>query len=163
VHPGGPFWARKDLGSWSIPKGEFPVGEDALEAAKREFREETGISPEGNFVSLGAIRQPSGKTIYAWAFEGDCNSADIRSNTFTLEWPRGSGIQKEFPEIDRGEWFTVSDGGERIVKGQRSFLDQLTGLLNDSHRDGPDDARQSGTLQSHRKPEPKQLYLFTGD
>ncbi len=125
VHPGGPFWAGKDLGAWSIPKGEFNEDEDRLKAARREFEEETGFLPSGQFVRLGAIRQPSGKVIHAWAFEGDLDAKKVKSNTFFLEWPPQSGKQKEFPEIDRADWFTVDAAREKIAKGQVEFLDEL--------------------------------------
>jgi predicted NUDIX family NTP pyrophosphohydrolase len=107
VHPGGPFWAKKDDGAWSIPKGEYDEGEDPLEAAKREFLEETGIAASGVFKPLSTLKQPSGKKITAWAYEGDCDASVIKSNTFTMEWPPKSGKQAEFPEIDRAAWFTV--------------------------------------------------------
>src|SRR5687767_12795235 len=105
VHPGGPFWAKKDLGAWTLPKGEYTESEDPLDAAKREFEEETGIQPNGEFIPLGQIRQTGGKIASAWAFEGDCDPSKIRSNLFSMEWPPRSGRMQEFPEIDRGEWF----------------------------------------------------------
>ena len=129
VHPGGPFWTKKDLGSWSMPKGEFSEDEDALKAARREFEEETGFLPTGQFVRLGAIRQPSGKLIHAWAFEGDLDAKKIKSNTFSVEWPPQSGKQQEFPEVDRAEWFTIETAREKIVKGQVEFLDELLRVL----------------------------------
>ena len=129
VHPGGPFWAKKDLGSWSMPKGEFSQDEDALKAARREFEEETGSLPTGQFVRLGAIRQPSGKLIHAWAFEGDLNARKIKSNTFSVEWPPQSGKQQEFPEVDRADWFTIETAREKITKGQVEFLDELVRVL----------------------------------
>jgi predicted NUDIX family NTP pyrophosphohydrolase len=129
VHPGGPFWKRKDLASWSLPKGEYAEGEDPFAAAVREFEEETGIRPEGNFVALGQIRQPGGKLVTAWAFEGDCDAATIRSNTFSMEWPKGSGRMQEFPEIDRGEWFPLDMARQKILKGQVTLLDKLEAYL----------------------------------
>jgi predicted NUDIX family NTP pyrophosphohydrolase len=129
VHPGGPFWARKDLGAWSIPKGEFTEPEDPLEAAIREFQEETGYDIEGPFEPLAPRKQPSGKTVHAWAAEGDLDAQKIRSNTFLLEWPKGSGQQKEFPEIDRAEWFEIREARQRILPGQIGFLDDLSALL----------------------------------
>src|SRR5215218_3087981 len=129
VHPGGPFWAKKDAGAWSIPKGEYVPGEDPLDAARREFQEETGIAPEGEFVELGVVKQAGGKTVTAWAFEGDCDAAAIRSNTFTLEWPPRSGRQQEFPEIDRAEWFDVETAEGKILKGQLPFLGRLAEVL----------------------------------
>ncbi len=125
VHPGGPFWKKKDLGAWSIPKGEYEKGEDPLDAANREFEEETGIKPEGEFIALDQMKQPSGKVITAWAFEGDCSPKALRSNTFSMEWPPKSGRKQEFPEVDRADWFTLDDARKRIVKGQIGFLDQL--------------------------------------
>jgi len=129
VHPGGPFWAKKDAGAWSIPKGEYLPGDDPLDAARREFEEETGIVPAGEFAELGSIKQPGGKVVTAWAFEGDADPAAIRSNTFTLEWPPKSGNHREFPEVDRAEWFTLDAAAEKILKGQLGFLQRLAELL----------------------------------
>ena len=129
VHPGGPFWARKDMGAWSIPKGEFSESEDPLEAAQREFREETGHEIEGPFLPLQSRKQPSGKIVHAWAVLGDLDPERIQSNTFTMEWPRGSGRQKEFPEVDRAEWFAVEEARRRILPGHVGFLDELIGRL----------------------------------
>lgn len=129
VHPGGPFWARKDLGAWSIPKGEFLDSEDPLEAARREFREETGHEIDGPFLPLQPIKQKGGKIVHAWAVQGDLDPERIQSNTFTMEWPRGSGRQKEFPEVDRAEWFEVEEARRRILSGQAGFLDELVDLL----------------------------------
>jgi len=125
VHPGGPFWAKKDLATWSLPKGEYDEGEDPFAAAAREFEEETGIHPDGQFVSLGQIRQPSGKLVTAWAFEGECDCTKIKSNLFSMEWPKGSGRMQEFPEIDRGEFFTLPIAQRKILKGQIGFLERL--------------------------------------
>src|SRR5215510_4380296 len=125
VHPGGPYWAKKDLGAWSIPKGEAAEGEDRLEAAKREFQEETGFLPKGNFIALTPIKQPGGKLVHAWAFKGDCDAKAIASNTFSIEWPLRSGKHQEFPEVDRAEWFTIEAAKEKILKGQASFLQEL--------------------------------------
>lgn len=125
VHPGGPFWQARDLGAWSIPKGEFGPEESALDAARREFAEETGIEMSGDFVPLAPIRQPSGKTVEAWAVEGDCDPAAVRSNTFALEWPPGSGHVRSFPEVDRAAWFAIDEAQARITKGQRGLLDEL--------------------------------------
>jgi predicted NUDIX family NTP pyrophosphohydrolase len=128
VHPGGPFWANKDLGSWSIPKGEHEPGEDALEAAKREFKEETGFDlPEElpGLRALGEARQPSGKIVQAWSFEGDCDPEAVRSNAFEMEWPPHSGIKEEFPEIDRAGWFPLETARQKILKGQAAFLEEL--------------------------------------
>jgi len=129
VHPGGPFWEKKDEGSWSIPKGEYETGEDPFEVAKREFREETGCEPAGEFIPLASRKQPSGKVIAAWALEGDCDALTIKSNTFSLEWPPRSGRQQEFPEVDRAGWFTLPVGREKILKGQAGFLDELERIL----------------------------------
>jgi predicted NUDIX family NTP pyrophosphohydrolase len=129
VHPGGPFWARKDDGAWSIPKGECCPGEAPLLAAQREFREETGMAVEGPFLSLPAVRQAGGKTITAWALEGDLDPAQLRSNTFTLQWPPGSGAQRTFPEVDRGGWFELDAARRKLLSGQRPLLDALLGLL----------------------------------
>ena len=109
VHPGGPFWAKRDLGSWSVPKGEIDGDEDLLEAAKREFHEETGARLEGDFVELAALRQPSGKVVHVWAVEGEIDASSIASNTFSIEWPPQSGETREFPEVDRAEWFTLAE------------------------------------------------------
>ena len=125
VHPGGPFWAKKDLGAWSIPKGEYLDNEEPLEVAKREFEEETGFAPEGDFIELGDLKQPSGKTVIAWAFEGDCDPTKLRSNTFMMEWPPRSGRQIEVPEVDRGCWYSVEDARSRLLAGQRTLLDRL--------------------------------------
>lgn len=125
VHPGGPFWAKKDLGAWSIPKGEYPPEEDALAAARREFAEETGCAFQGDLLPLTPRRQPSGKLIVAWAFHGDCDAGAIRSNTFSLEWPPGSGRQQDFPEVDRAAWFTLDEAKAKITPGQMGFLEEL--------------------------------------
>jgi predicted NUDIX family NTP pyrophosphohydrolase len=130
VHPGGPFWRNKDAGAWSLPKGEYTEGQDPLEAAKREFHEETGIAPHGEFISLGRLKQSSAKSLTAWAVEGDFPPESLRSNTFSMEWPPKSGRQQEFPEVDRGAWFAVHDAKKRILKGQIGFLDKLAALLN---------------------------------
>lgn len=129
VHPGGPFWKKKDAGAWSIPKGEYEDGEAPLEAAKREFEEETGIKAEGDFITLGHARQSSGKIISAWAFEGDCSLTEVRSNTFSMEWPPKSGQVKEFPEVDRADWFDLNEARGRILKGQVEFLERLMAHL----------------------------------
>ena len=132
VHPGGPFWARKDEGAWSIPKGEYEAGEDPLTVAKREFREETGFDIEGTFHPLTALKQPGGKVISAWAVEGDVDAAALTSNTFTLEWPPESGKTREFPEVDRGAWLDLSAARAKLQQGQRGFLEELTQLLQDN-------------------------------
>ncbi|MGH6901961.1 MAG: NUDIX domain-containing protein [Geminicoccaceae bacterium] len=129
VHPGGPFWAKKDQGAWSIPKGEYEPGEDPLVAARREFAEETGIVPEGAFVALTPLRQRSGKIVRAFAFESDCDPETIKSNTFVMEWPPRSGRQQEFPEVDRAGWFTVEEAKERLLSGQVGVVEELERLL----------------------------------
>jgi predicted NUDIX family NTP pyrophosphohydrolase len=126
VHPGGPFWSKKDAGSWSIPKGELSEGEDRLNAAKREFQEETGFLPEGNFVALAPIKQTGGKLVYGWVVRGDCDAKRIVSNTFSMEWPPRSGKRRDFPEVDRAEWFTMEVAKEKILKGQVGFLEELS-------------------------------------
>jgi len=128
VHPGGPFWRNKDKGAWSIPKGELQPGEDPLEAARREVREETGLELDGDFVALTPRKQPGGKTVHAWALEGDCDPAAIVSNSFTMEWPPKSGRLQEFPEVDRAAWFDLATAREKIHKGQISFLDEIASL-----------------------------------
>ena len=129
VHPGGPFWTRKDAGAWSIPKGELEDGEDPLQAAKREFTEETGFTISGEFRSLDPLKQPSGKIIYAWAIEADYDPAQIRSNLFSLEWPPKSGKMKQYPEVDRAAWFNISEARNKILAGQMGFIEQLIAVL----------------------------------
>jgi predicted NUDIX family NTP pyrophosphohydrolase len=126
VHPGGPFWAKKDAGAWSIPKGEYEDGEDARACALREFGEELGAPPpEGELVDLGEVRQKGGKVVTAWALEGDADAASITSNTFTMEWPPRSGQTKEFPEIDRAGWFALDTARDKILPAQAPLLDRL--------------------------------------
>jgi predicted NUDIX family NTP pyrophosphohydrolase len=130
VHPGGPFWARKDAGAWSIPKGEYLDGEDPRACALREFEEETGTAlPPGELVELGSIKQRGGKTVSAWAAEGDLDPDSVRSNTFTMEWPPRSGRTEEFPEIDRAGWFGLDEAREKLVAAQTEFLDRLAERL----------------------------------
>jgi predicted NUDIX family NTP pyrophosphohydrolase len=129
VHPGGPFWAKKDDGAWSIPKGEYEPDEDPLAAARREFEEETGFTVSGTFAPLSSLRQSSGKTVTAWAVEGDCDAAAIESNTFLLEWPPRSGKYQAVPEVDRAQWFDLDTAKRKILKGQVGFLLELEGLL----------------------------------
>jgi predicted NUDIX family NTP pyrophosphohydrolase len=126
VHPGGPYWARKDAGAWSIPKGEHAEGEDALACARREFAEETGtVPPAGALVPLGEVRQRSGKRVSAWAAEGDLEPDTVRSNTFTVEWPPRSGRMQEFPEVDRAGWFAPEAARAALVPAQAAFVDRL--------------------------------------
>ncbi|MEN6620636.1 MAG: NUDIX domain-containing protein [Smithella sp.] len=129
VHPGGPFWAKKDEGAWSIPKGLFEENEVALEAAKREFFEETGFNIDGKFIELGELKQPGRKIVHAWALEKDLETSKIKSNTFTLEWPPNSGKIKEYPEIDKGKWFDINEARKKVLKGQAQFLDRLINRL----------------------------------
>jgi predicted NUDIX family NTP pyrophosphohydrolase len=146
VHPGGPFWAKKDDGAWSIPKGEYGPEEDALTAARREFKEETGIEVDGAFFELEAVKQPSGKVIRAWAVEGDCDPSQIVSNTFEMEWPPKSGKRAVFPEVDRAEWFDISAGLVKLITGQRPFLNQLAGKLGIGLPASPPAADEQGSL-----------------
>lgn len=125
VHPGGPLWRKKDLGAWSIPKGEASQGEDLLACAKREFAEELGFEPHGPFVALSPIRQKSGKIVHAWRFEGDCDPLKLRSNTFTMEWPPKSGRHVQFPEVDRAEFFDLATAPQKINPAQAALLDEL--------------------------------------
>jgi predicted NUDIX family NTP pyrophosphohydrolase len=129
VHPGGPFWARKDLGAWSIPKGEYDAGEEPLAVAKREFAEELGAEPSGGFRELGELTQPSRKVITAWAVEGDFDPKNLKSNTFELEWPPRSGRRQSFPEVDRADWFGVAEARRKILPGQVEFIDRLLAHL----------------------------------
>jgi predicted NUDIX family NTP pyrophosphohydrolase len=128
VHPGGPFWAKKDLGAWSIPKGEYSGLEDPLEVAKREFEEETGTSPHGELRPLGELTQPGRKVVTAFALEGDFDPATLKSNTFELEWPPKSRRKAIFPEVDRAEWFSLELAREKILAGQREFIARLLTL-----------------------------------
>jgi predicted NUDIX family NTP pyrophosphohydrolase len=128
VHPGGPFWKKRDAGAWTIPKGEIAEGEDALAAARREFFEETGVEPQGEATALSPVRQAGGKWVHAWAIEGDCDAGAIRSNTFSMEWPPRSGRQAEFPEVDRAEWFDFHEARRRILASQIAFIDELETL-----------------------------------
>jgi predicted NUDIX family NTP pyrophosphohydrolase len=127
VHPGGPFWAKKDDGAWSVPKGEYGPGEDPFEVALREFEEELGSAPPdpADARSLGELRQPSGKVVTAWAVEGDVDVRDVRSNTFEMEWPPRSGRTQEFPEVDRAGWFGAGEARRKLLRGQLGFVDRL--------------------------------------
>jgi predicted NUDIX family NTP pyrophosphohydrolase len=129
IHPGGPYWAKKDKGAWAIPKGEYNKDEDPLTAAKREFKEETGFTPTGDFLDLGSIRQISGKIVSAWGFEGDCDPSALVSNTCLVEWPPHSGRSIEIPEVDQGRWFTIAAARESMRKDQEQLLDRLLKAL----------------------------------
>ena len=129
AHPGGPFWAKKDLGAWSIPKGLVNEGEDWLAAAKREFQEETGMAIAGDFVELGAFKQPGGKTVVGFACEGDFDPASLTSNTFSIEWPPHSGRTAEFPEVDKAAWYSIDEAMEKATPGQRPIIAALAEML----------------------------------
>jgi predicted NUDIX family NTP pyrophosphohydrolase len=129
VHPGGPFWAKKDLNSWSLPKGEFEDEEDPFSAAKREFEEETGFPIKGEFIDLNPVKQPSGKIIYSWAVKGEIDANNVKSNLFKMEWPPRSGAIKEFPEIDRAEWFDLETAEQKIISGQIPIIENLKKIL----------------------------------
>ena len=129
VHPGGPLWAKKDRGAWTIPKGEYGQDENPLIAARREFEEETGFRAIGEFLDLGSIKQKSGKVVTAWAFQGDCDPAKLRSNTCEIEWPPRSGRRLEIPEVDRGRWFAIPEARGYIREKQEKLLDRLSATL----------------------------------
>lgn len=129
VHPGGPFWAKKDLGAWTIPKGEYGPGEDPLEVARREFNEETGFDALGEFRELAPIRQAGGKRVRAWAFEGDCDPERLTSNAFSMEWPPRSGREASFPEVDRGAWFDLDSAKEKILPSQAVLIEELCAMV----------------------------------
>jgi len=141
VHPGGPFWAKKDKGSWSIPKGEFTDDEEPLAAAKREFEEETGVAPAGNFIPLDPVRQPGGKLVLAWAVRSDFDPSCLKSNSFSIEWPPKSGSQQEFPEVDRAAWFDLRSARLKILEGQAPLLDQLLAKIGRAGNAAPPTAR----------------------
>ena len=128
AHPGGPYFVNKDDGAWTIPKGEPDADEDLMVTAQREFEEEMGLKPTGPFISLKPIKQKGGKVVHAWAFEGDCDPAAIKSNTFTMEWPPKSGRQMEFPEIDRAEWFDLATAKTKIKAGQEALIEEFEAL-----------------------------------
>jgi predicted NUDIX family NTP pyrophosphohydrolase len=130
VHPGGPLWAKKDVGVWSIPKGRRNPGEELLAAAIREFNEETGLTASGEFIALPSVKQPGGKQVFAWAIEGDCDPAALHSNSFTMEWPPRSGRMQTFPEVDRADWFTLPVAKQKILRGQLPLLDALDEVLS---------------------------------
>ena len=128
VHPGGPFWARKDAGAWTIAKGEIAEGEEPLAAARREFLEETGFAPEGEFVELPPVRQKAGKLVHAWAIAADCDPARLTSNMFSMEWPPRSGQMRDFPEVDRGQWFGLDEARQKMLPSQLPLLEALEKL-----------------------------------
>lgn len=132
VHPGGPFWKNKDLESWSIPKGEFTADEDPLEAAKREFQEETGFEVDGDFIALESVKLKSGKTVFAWAVEFDIDVTLVKSNEFEIEWPPKSGSMKSFPEIDKAEWFQTAEALKKINPAQADFIVQIISKISTS-------------------------------
>lgn len=129
VHPGGPFWKNKDAGAWSIPKGEPAENEDLLEAAKREFEEETGFAVAGKFIELSPIKQKSGKLVYVWALEKNVDAKKIKSNLFELEWPLNSGKKQKFPEVDKAAWFNIEEAKEKINPAQVLLIDQLVSIV----------------------------------
>jgi len=129
VHPGGPFWAKKDLGAWTIPKGEYELDEEPLQAARREFTEETGFTAEGEFLDLGTVKQSSGKVVSAWAVEGDCDPEKLVSNLCPVEWPPRSRRMIDIPEVDRGAWYGMEEAGRRIFPSQKPFLERLESAL----------------------------------
>jgi predicted NUDIX family NTP pyrophosphohydrolase len=133
MHPGGPFWKNKDAGAWSIPKGEINETESEVDAAKREFEEETGIKAQGALIPLSPIRQKNGKLVVAWALEQDIDAAGITCNLFEMEWPPKSGKYQQFPEMDRAEWFSITAAKEKIIPAQSALIDQLEEILNRSH------------------------------
>ena len=145
VHPGGPFWMKKDAGAWSVPKGEFAEGEEAIAAARREFTEELGCPvPEGEMIPLGDATLTSGKKIYVWAMQSDADISAANSSLFAIEWPPKSGRQQEFPEIDKAEWFSLADAGGKIANGQLPFITALAGLLGETiRRPAPTDRQAS--------------------
>lgn len=158
VHPGGPFWAKKDIGAWSVPKGEFGEEENPLDAAKREFEEEMGEQISGDFIEMTPIKQNSGKTVYAFAIERDFDVNKIKSNTFKIEWPPKSGKQQEFPEIDKGEWFDYSTSKQKINEYQAAIIDELAIKLKLSEQQLRSKIKGDDTKQG--KINPPQLDLF---
>ena len=162
AHPGGPYFVNKDDGAWSIPKGEPEPDEDLLLTAQREFEEETGLKPTGPFIPLKPIQQKGGKIVHAWAFEGDCDPATLKSNTFTMEWPPHSGRQMEFPEIDRLEFFDLATAKRKIKAGQEALIEELAAIIGSRVREPPmnliADVDNSGVL----RPIPRAFRLSAG-
>ena len=136
VHPGGPFWTKKDLGSWSVPKGEIAPGEDPIAAARREFHEETGQPVSGEFIGLTPVKQKGGKIVYCYACEGNIDPAIIKSNIFEMEWPPRSGKKASFPEVDKAMWFDIHSAREKIIEAQRAFIDELFEILGSQQDTG---------------------------
>lgn len=136
VHPGGPFWAKKEQGSWSVPKGELSPGEDPVAAARREFQEETGQSVSGEFIVLSPVKQKGGKIVYCYAYEGNIDPAMIKSNIFEMEWPPGSGKKASYPEVDKAMWFDIQSAREKINEAQRAFIDELVEILGSQQNSG---------------------------
>lgn len=134
VHPGGPFWTKKDDGAWTVPKGAIEPGEDPLAAARREFTEETGFTVDGDFIELGSFKQPGGKHVLVWALEGDCDAAELASNEFEMDWPPHSGKRQRFPEVDRGGWFGVEEARGKLLIGQRPMLQTFLELQRPTPR-----------------------------
>jgi predicted NUDIX family NTP pyrophosphohydrolase len=134
AHPGGPYWFRKDEGAWTIPKGEFEADEEPLSAATREFEEETGFEAVGPFIELGTITQRGGKIVYAWAVEGDFDPSRIKSNTFSIEWPSGSGRQKDFPEIDKAGWFSIDEARIKMKPEQFELVERLHRRIEETRK-----------------------------
>ena len=163
VHPGGPFWAGKDEGAWSMPKGLFEENESPLNAAKREFREETGFGVDGEFIGLGELRLPSRKIVHAWALEKDLNETKVVSNAFSLEWPRKSGIVRQYQEIDKAVWFDIDQAKRKIQKGQAGFLDRLTEAIDyapkNEVRQGPKDQKGRGSWKDRQSSEARESRL----
>jgi len=159
VHPGGPFWARKDRGAWSIPKGLMEEGESPLAAARREFSEETGFQAEGRFLDLGEVTLSSGKTIHAFALEMDLDESRVTSQKFSLNWPKGSGKMREYPEIDRAGWFDIGQAEEKIHRGQVTFLSRLMQILNLSNRVLPAGMEDLEFQENRRPHSPSQSVL----
>jgi predicted NUDIX family NTP pyrophosphohydrolase len=151
VHPGGPFWAKKDEGAWSIPKGLADEDEDLLAAARREFLEETGLAIDGAFLDLGRHKQPGGKTVVAFAWEGDFDPALLRSNMFSMEWPPRSGRMVEFPEVDKAGWFDLNEAARRVTKGQRPIVAALAAKLGTAYLEPPENVA-SGASGPERRP-----------
>ena len=151
AHPGGPYWAKKDDGAWTIPKGEIADDEEPLAAARREFEEEMGHPADGEFLPLEPLKQPSGKLVLAWAVCCDFDPSTLESNMFSMEWPPKSGLQEQFPEVDRARWFPIDVAKQKILKGQAPFIDQLLAKVQDTVQDTPRDARPAEARHTTRQ------------